>query len=306
MVLIDFLNHILDFQDSQRIIELIYTDTEIPSSDALGRNFTVDIICQTEDNRYFLLEMQNDYSPDYTDKVFFEFGRYLGGIDAEKLSDISTDDRKRRRIGEKDVEAKDFWQKVEKVFFLVISNKRFEIGKMKSFFSDEEISEPDVINTYEMLNTTRPARHLGNLKAKVILIMLANFQKEADELETVTDRWLFALKDERMSTGKKKNDPFKPVSDIATAASGSIALKQFYAELLPRNIRNNLLIRFEAEIAERNASLDRLCVEWKQKGLEEGLRRITEIAKVLKNQGIMDILNIAVVTGLSADVIASL
>ena len=236
VVLIDFLNHILDYRGTQQIVELSYMDKEFPSLDPLGRDFRVDIVCKTQNDRYFLVEMQNDYTADYVDKAYVEFARFLSRIDGEKIHDLSMGDRKRRRIGQTDVEAQDFWQKIEEVCTLVISNKRFNPEVMKRKYRDEAVGEPDIIKTYEMLNKTHPTRHLGNLEAKVVLVMLANFNKTADELETDTERWLFALKDERMATGKLKIEPFKGVSDIAKTASASEALKQFYAELHTRNI----------------------------------------------------------------------
>ena len=45
-------------------------------------------------------------------------------------------DRQRRRIGQTDVEAQDFWQKIEEVCTLVISNKRFNPEVMKRKYPD--------------------------------------------------------------------------------------------------------------------------------------------------------------------------
>jgi len=298
VVLIDFLNHILDYQEAHQIVELSYMDKEFPSLDPLGRDFRVDIVCKTRNDRYFLVEMQNDYTADYADKAYVEFTRFLSRIDGEKIHDLSMGDRKRRRIGQTDVDAQDFWQKIEEVCTLVISNKRFNPEAKKEKYRDESVAEPDIINTYEMLNKTHPTRHLGNLEAKVVLVMLANFDKTEDQLTTDTDRWLFALKDERMATGKLKIEPFKGVLDIAKIASGSEALRQFYAELHTRNIGRDRLTEYEEQIQETNARLDRTFVEGEQSAT-------LRIAKVLKSQG-MEILAIVAATGLSAEVIATL
>ena len=103
----------------------------------------------------------------------------------------------------------------------------------------------------------------------MVLVMLANFNKTADELETVTDRWLFALKDERMTTGKLKIDPFKDVLDIAKSASGSEALRQFYAELHTRNIGRDCLTEYEEKIREENDRLTRMFKTGKAEGQRE-------------------------------------
>lgn len=302
IVLIDFLNHILDYRDGNQIVELSYMNKEFPSLDPLGRDFRVDIVCRTQSERYFLIEMQNDYTADYADKSYVEFARFLAGIDGEKIHDLSMGERKRRRIGETDIQAQEFWKKIEEVCTLVISNKRFGPEVRKEKYTDEAVAEPDVINTYEMRNTAHSNRHLGNLDAKVVLVMLANFNKTEDQLETVTDRWLFALKDERMATGKLKIDPFKEVSDIAKTASDSEALKQFYAELHTRNMGRDHLKDYEEQIQETNERLERTFAEGEVKGEQNAALRI---AKALKSQG-MEIVTIVAATGLSSEVIGAL
>jgi hypothetical protein len=272
-VLIDFLNHILDYRGGNQIVDLSYMDKEFPSLHPLGRDFRVDIVCQTQSNRYFLIEMQNDYTTDYADKAYVEFSRFLAKIDGEKIHDLSSGAHKRRRIGQTDIAAQDFWQKIEEVCTLVISNKRFDPHLVKQKYVEETVAEPDIINTYEMLNTTHPTRHLGSLDAKVVLVMLANFNKAADELLTDTDRWLYALKDERMTTGKLKIEPFKDVLDIQKTAFESEALKQFYAELHKSNIGHDLLKEYEEQIQADNSRLERTFIEGKTEGEQIGIER---------------------------------
>jgi hypothetical protein len=285
-VLIDFLNHILDYRGGNQIVDLSYMDKEFPSLHPLGRDFRVDIVCQTLNNRYFLIEMQNDYTADYADKAYVEFSRFLAKIDGEKLHDLSSGDHKRRRIGQTDIAAQDFWQKIEEVCTLVISNKRFDPHLVKQKYAEEAVAEPDIINTYEMLNTTHPTRHLGSLDAKVVLVMLANFNKTADELLTDTDRWLYALKDERMTTGKLKIEPFKDVLDIQKTAFESEALKQFYAELHKSNIGHDLLKEYEEQIQADNFRLERTFIEGKAEGKIEGKieeRRVVALKMISSN-----------------------
>ena len=127
--------------------------------------------------------------------------------------------------------------------------------------------------------------------------MLANFKKTEDELETDTDRWLFALKDERMTTGKLKIEPFKVVSDIAKSASGNVSLKVFYTELYSDNIEGDKLRRYEMEISETNELRDRILAAGEANGDKIATLRI---AKNLKDQN-ADSQYIATVTGLSVE-----
>jgi hypothetical protein len=298
IVLIDFLNHILDYRTDNQIVELSYMDKEFPSLSPIGREFRVDIVCKTKNDRYSLIEMHNDFSADYADKVYVEFARFLSGIDVERIHDLSVQDHKKFRIGQTEVRAQDFWQKIEEVCTLVISNKKFNPETMKKKYTDETLAEPDIINTYEMLNKNHPQRHLGNLDAKVVLVMLANFNKTAEELETDTDRWLFALKDDNMASGKSRIHPFKVVSDISKAASENEGLRQFYAELHTKNMGKDFLFEYDKQM---QALYDHdACV------FAEGkLDGILGVAKACKTQG-MEISAIVTVTGLSAEVIETL
>jgi predicted transposase/invertase (TIGR01784 family) len=150
-----------------------------------------------------------------------------------------------------------------------------------------------------MRNVADTNRHLGSIDANVILIMLANFNKTADELDSDFDRWMYALKDERMFSGKTKIEPFKSVSDIKKTASDSGALRQFYSQLHTRNIGNDVLIDYEKQIQETNDRLNRMFIEGKEEGEQVGIaRRNREIAlKMLaKNKTDTEILEL---TGLT-------
>jgi hypothetical protein len=241
-----------------------------------GRDFCVDVVCRTESGKYFLIEMQNDSTTGYADKSYVEFARFLAGIDGNMIDDSSLEkDRKRLRVGGKHVAAKDFWTKIGEICTIVISNKKYSPEARKEKYPDETAAEPDVINTYEMRHVAHSKRHLGKLDAKIVLVMLANFNKTEDQLESVTDRWLFALKDERMATGMVKIDPFKEVSDIGRVAAGCEALRQFYAELHPRNIGSGRLREYERRLQMVNDTLDQNFSE----GMEQGMERGVELEK---------------------------
>ena len=40
---------------------------------------------------------------------------------------------------------------------------------------EEFVAQPDIINTYQVVNTQHPTRQFRNIEAKVILVMQANF-----------------------------------------------------------------------------------------------------------------------------------
>ena len=273
-ILIDFLNHIFNYQGNHQIVELSYIDKEFQSLDHFGRDLKIDIVCRTKNDRYFLIEMQNDYTNDYADNAHVEFARFLASIYAEKTSDLSLSDRKRRKVGQTDVQAQEFWQKIEEVCVLVLCHKRFNPTVMKQRYITEALVEPDIINTYEMRHTTYPNRHLGTLNTRIVLVMLDNFNKTADQLADDMDRWLYALKDERMSSGKIKIEMLKEVSDIVKLASTNESLKQFYTELHTSNIGQERLIKFQQQVQEDNARLDRMFTAGYEEGKKKANRKV--------------------------------
>jgi hypothetical protein len=133
-------------------------------------------------------------------------------------------------------------RKITKLDTVVISNRKERNPyAYKTAYPNETIAESEVINTYEMLHTTNPTRHFGNLKAKIVLVMLSNFIKTEDELTTDTDRWLYALKDLTLTSSKLKISMFKEISDISKVAYGSHSLEQFYAQLYTESIQEDIL-----------------------------------------------------------------
>ena len=51
----------MNFQNNNQITDLSYISNDFPSLHPIGREFTVDIVCKTAGDRFFLIEMQNDY-----------------------------------------------------------------------------------------------------------------------------------------------------------------------------------------------------------------------------------------------------
>lgn len=75
---------------------------------------------------------------------------------------------------------KEFWKDIKTVIVLVVTNKRFPEEKRETLFSDQSsaVMEPDIINSYRMMHESSPGRPLGDLDARVVLVMLGNFNKK--------------------------------------------------------------------------------------------------------------------------------
>jgi hypothetical protein len=294
-VAIGFLNTILNLRDDDAIVDLGYIDTELPSLIPEGRDFRVDVLCRSSKGEWFLLEMQNDYRADYPDKALVEFCRLMGHVDAARYqscsrpeahelpgggrgdgdgggsgsgggaADSAEPSRKRIPI------FKDFWKHIPRIITLVITNKEFSTGQTKDRFPDQALMEPDIVNTYTIRHTGVPARCLGNIDARIVLVMLANFRKPIEDLGSDMDRWLFALKDETMKTGRQKLEMYRHVDSLETVQGDSPALKRFYHLLNKGCIAVDELRRYAEGIQDVNRAFDRQFASGVEQGKREGL-----------------------------------
>lgn len=191
LVIMDFLNTILHLSDADRIQSVTYLDTELRIVDLLGRNFTVDVLCQSKSGKRFLIEMQNDFRADYMNKAFSEFSRLIAQWDAQIVHQEINEETRLKASANKTLNSvKEFWKDIHTAITVVITNKRFPKNTCKTHFSMQTQMEPQVINTYRMTHTDHPNRFLGDIDARVVIVMLANFKKTEDLLETVEDKWL--------------------------------------------------------------------------------------------------------------------
>lgn len=258
-----FLNTILTLSGDDSIQELLYVDKELSSRVPEGKDFRVDVLCRTQKGEWFLLEMQNDYRKDYPDKAFVEFCRLFGNLDSAQRQPCSNPldhgQESRSHSVIHPTMIPDFWKSVPRVIALVITNKEFG-GRTKKGppFRQDLAMEPDVVNTYTMRHTskTHQDRRLGNIDARIVLITLANFHKKETELGTDLDRWLFALKDEKLQGGSVGViDAYKHVRSIDNQAAISSSIKRFYQILNKDSIGGEQLREYEESIATLNSTL---------------------------------------------------
>lgn len=270
-VVCGFLNAILGLsrEDNNEIMNVSFLDKELPSHSQFGRDFIVDILCETRTGRRFLVEMQNDFRGDYATKAFTEFCRLIAHWDAEVIHQEVTDlARKHARANEKYKGVKKFWKDIKTAIVLVITNKRFPVIRKRLMFPTCSVMEPEVINTYRMMHETKSGRTLGDLDARVVLVMLANFRKDENDLKSPLDQWLYAFKDETLSSGVSRIPSYKHINDISLVGGKSNpGLAAFYRVLNKENVHNaGDLETFEKNIAEVNRSLQAL----EEKKLSEG------------------------------------
>ena len=277
LVIMGFLNTILRLSEPDRIQSVTYLDKELNSADPLGRHFTVDVLCESTGGKRFLIEMQNDFRADYTAKAFTEFSRLIAQWDAQIVhQEVNEQTRKRARANETLNTVKEFWKDIHTAITVVITNKRFPEDAYKTQFIMQPLMEPQIINTYRMTHTDHPNRYLGDIDARVVMVMLAHFNKAEEQLETIEDKWLYAFKDELLASGVKRIPVYKHIANLdKTQDDGNSGLLDFYQTLNKEVVRmTGNLEHYEQEIMNTNAILEqreeKARVEGKDEGLEIG------------------------------------
>jgi hypothetical protein len=278
-----FINHILDLKGAEAVRNVTYIDPYLPSLDPLGRHFTVDVICSTEKGK-FLLEMQNNFREDYPDKAFIELCRLVSNWDRDIVRQklACADDRKALRAGEKHDGTGDFWKSINRAIVLVVSNREFKPGARKSSHATTSQMEPEVINNYRMTHIEHPNRYLGDIDARVVLLMLGNFKTKEKDLKSEKDRWLYLFKDESLRYGVSKIPTFKNVQSLQTVADSDKDLQDFYKTLDKKNISDSDLSTYERDIETVNQVLEEREAEGGAAALEKVARNMIKAGKQAK------------------------
>ena len=289
-----FINHVLDLKGAEAVRHVTYIDPYLPSSDPLGRHFTVDVVCSTEKSK-FLLEMQNNFREDYPDKAFIELCRLVSNWDRDIIRQklACADDRKALRAGEKHDGTGDFWKTINKAIVLVVSNREFKQGAKKSSHTATPQMEPEVINHYRMTHIEHPNRYLGDIDARVVLLMLGNFKTKETDLKSEKDRWLYLFKDESLKYGVSKIPTFKNVQSLQTVADSDKDLQDFYKTLDKKNISDSDLSTYERDIETVNQVLEEREAEGEAAALDKVARNMIKAGKPTKE--------VAEMTGLSVE-----
>lgn len=317
-ILSDFLNAVLNFTGENAIEEITYLPRDITSSDPLSSfayHFTVDIRCRTKSNHHFLIEMQNDFRDDYHLKSLVEHSRMLSRLDTDQtLEDQAL------RVEKNKGDTNKFWKNVEGLYTVVITNKAFPDGKMKSNYPGEAMMEPFLINNYELRHTEQLERHYGDIPNQIILLMLDNLNKKAEELSSSIERWAYLFKDPSLKSGVRKISETKEIADPDLVAGGNKSIRAFIdrvnIEHLPQEVReryirslvyfNDTILDISMKSREEGEQIG--IAKSEQKLLEEKRKHEEEkqnIARKMLSKGI-GAKDVSEMTGIAIDLIKAL
>ena len=166
-ILIEFLKVIFP---QFAITDITYIPTEQLGIMEEDRKAIFDVLCKTEDNKTFLVEMQRG-----AQKHFFERALYYTSFPIMKQG--------KKAIAKEEEGAEPWDFSLDGVFFLGILDFEYE---------QDEMTE----HRYQLLET-KTLKQMTD-KLEFVFVEVAKFNKNEDELETDLDKWLYLLKN--MST----------------------------------------------------------------------------------------------------------
>lgn len=261
-LLVNFLNSIFDGEEV--IKDVKYLNSENVGDVYTERKAIFDVYCENEKGEKFIVEMQNAYQTYFKDRSLF-YSTFPIREQAPKGSDGNFC--------------------LKKVYVVALLNYRM---------SDEAFDSSDTIHTIALMDTK--TNKVFNAKLMFKYVEVGRFDKTDDELISLSDKWMFVLKnlsrlDNRPSSLREKI--FTKLFDAAAIARFTPMELREYEDSLKayRDIKN---------------SLDTAKEEGREEGRAEG--RAEGIAMVVKNMHAkgMDIDVIASITGLNKDEVESL
>jgi predicted transposase/invertase (TIGR01784 family) len=162
-LLIDFLNALLDMQESAAIRDITYLNTEQTSEFELGRRAVLDLFCQCSDGRYFVVEMQAEPQHWFIDRALYYTSWLIQHQATTAKNDRSTK-----------------WDyRLANIYFVGLMN--FSLDKESpKFYHDLVLTEKETDKIYSD-------------RIRYVFLEFPKFKKRADQLQTHLDQWIFLL-----------------------------------------------------------------------------------------------------------------
>ena len=264
-ILIEFLKVIFP---QFAITDITYIPTEQLGIMEDDRKAIFDVLCKTEDDKTFLVEMQRG-----AQKHFFERALYYTSFPIMKQG---------KKAIAKEEEGAGLWDfSLDGVFFLGILDFEYE---------QDEMTE----HRYQLLET-KTLKQMTD-KLEFVFVEVAKFDKSEDELETDLDKWLYLLKN--MSTllerpAALRDRIFGRLFDVAEYARLDDEERKNYVESMntARDTYNQI-----------DYALNKGIGIGREEGREE---KAYEIARKMITKG-LDVDTIADLTGLTKEEVAKL
>lgn len=162
-ILIEFLNDL--FQGEKHIIDLAYAPNEYDGDDVTDKRVIFDLHCRGDNGEYFIVEMQRIRQDFFKDRALYYVSRLI------------------QRLLQKGQETNSY--KLPEVYLIGILEFSMDAGEQDRYFHDIALMDK---------HTCKPFYNKLGFK----FLELTNFVKEADDLLSDMDKWMYLLK--HMST----------------------------------------------------------------------------------------------------------
>ncbi len=240
-LLIHFLNSLFD--GSQVIKDVKYLNSEHVGDVYAERKAIFDVYCENERGEKFIVEMQNAYQKYFKDRSLF-YSTFPVREQAPKGTEW------------------DF--RLERVYTVALLNFDLE----EPAFERKDI-------THEVGLLDKKTHRLFNDKLTFKYVEIAKFNKTEEELETLYDKWLYALKNlprlEKRPAALKEKIFGRLFEEAEIAKFTPTELREYEDSLKAyRDIKNSLDTALEQGRAE---GLEQGRMEGRAEGLEQGLEQ---------------------------------
>ena len=276
-LLICFLNSL--FNGRQVVKDVKYLNPENVGDIYTDRKAIFDVYCEGENGEKFIVEMQNAYQTYFKDRALF-YSTFPIREQAPKGSEW------------------DF--KLNHVYTIALLN----------FNMNEDAFNKEEIRHHVQLCDTATHKIFYD-KLEFIYVEIAKFNKSLDELETLYDKWLYALKNLYKLTQRPKalcDKVFDRLFEEAEIARFTPQEQREYeaSKMAYRDIKNSIdTAKREGKEEGLAEGMEKGLAEGMEKGLAEGMergmtQRSLEIARKMLANG-MDTATVMEITGLSAE-----
>ena len=186
-IVMSFLNAILQLPEGEKIEEVFFRDPQNVPDNLEQKKSTIDVQCRDQKHREFIIEMQSDYQSFFGERSLYYSAKAVGRA----------------------LKKKGLYQSLMPVIF---------VGVLDFTLFDKN-EEPDCISEHRILNIKTLKNRIDKLK--FVFIELPKFKKTIDQLETVSEKWIYFLQNaedctqvpQELKTTKEIEEAFKLLNE---------------------------------------------------------------------------------------------
>jgi hypothetical protein len=174
---------------------------------------------------------------------------------------------------EKTSRSKEFWRDIEGIYTIIITNKASSVETLKKMYRDEPVSEPCLLNRYELRHTEHLNRHYGDKPFQIILFTVNNLKKSlASELESSIEQWAYVFQDSMLRSGTAKIPETKTIEGMDFVTAKNPGIKAFIDRIHVGAVPSEVLNKYLQDMKYFNEGIVSIHEEGIQKGKEEGIQ----------------------------------